>query len=126
MAGTNENFISEPSNSANVPAIAEPAQTTSGDATVTTDSLPSEDLITDSNSVGTEPEQLEIKETMSEDIGNIVEFKDPLHGAFSPAEDKKLLDNCWMTNLSPFWISENHIPLQNSKELRIHNWMIKG
>ena len=123
---TNEKLISEPSNSANVPATAEPAQTTSSDDTVSTDSLPSEDLNTDSNSVGTEPEQLEIKETMSEDIGNIVEFKDPLHGALSPNEDNKLLDNCWMTNLSPFWISENHIPLQNSKELLLLNWMIKG
>ena len=122
-----EKFISESSNSANVPATAEPAhKTTSGDDTVTTDKLPSEDLLSDSNSVGSESEQLDIIESMSEDIGTLVEFKDPLHGAFSPAEDKELLDNCWMSNLSPIWISEKHIPLQNSKELLVLNWMIKG
>ena len=126
VAETNENLLSDPSNSANVPAIAEPAPTTSSDSTVTPNSLPSEDLNTDSNSVGTEPEQLEVEETMSEDIGKKVEFKDPLCGEFSPIEDKHLLDSCWMTNLSPFWISENHIPLKNSKELLLLNWMIRG
>ena len=99
MAGTNENdddiLISDLSNSANVPAnTSESKSKTSGDEPVTTDSLPPEELNSDSNSVVTEPEQIEIKETMSEDIGNLVEFKDPLHGAFSPAEDKELLDNC--------------------------------
>ena len=89
---TNEKLISEPSNSANVPATAEPAPTTSSDSLsiVTPNSLPSEDLNTDSNSVGTEPEpeQLEVEQTMSEDIGKKVEFKDPLCGDFSPDEDK--------------------------------------
>ena len=86
VAETNENLLSEPSNSANVPAIAEPAPTTSSDSTVTPNSLPSEDLNTDSNSVGTEPEpeQLEVEETMSEDIGKKAEFKDPLCGELSP------------------------------------------
>ena len=66
ISDTNDIVISEKGNSANVPAtIAEPAPKTSGDDTVTTNKLSPEDLISDSNSVGSESESLEIIETMS-------------------------------------------------------------
>ena len=86
VADTNENILSEASNSAITATI---AQNTSSDShsTVTSNSLSTEDLTSDTNSLGTEPnstEQQETdKETMSEDIGEKVAFTDPLCGDFS-------------------------------------------
>ena len=127
MAGTSDNDdeISDQSKSANVqPQVIEPAHKTSGDNTVTTDTPSSEDLNADSNSVASESDQPN-KIEMSEDISTLVPFEDALH-KFSPEEDKELLSNCWMSNLSPTWTSSAHIPLSNSKELLCLNWMLKG
>ena len=90
---TNENLLSEASNSANTATI---AQNTSSDSpsTVTSNPLSPEDLTSDTNSLGTEPNSTEQQETdkrtMSEDVGDKVAFMDPLCGDFSPDEDKNL------------------------------------
>ena len=54
-----------------------------------------------------------------------MEFEPPLH-SFSVEEDKGLLGNCWMTNLSPRWTSSAHIPLDNSKELLLLHFLCRG
>ena len=116
-----ENPATEPNKTTNDEPVTDKNKT-AGDDSVTKNSSSPEDLNSDSDSVITDqPGELE----MSEDQTKMAEFEPPLH-SFSSDEDKELLSQCWMTNLSPRWTSSAHIPLENSKELLLVHYLCRG